>query len=139
MGVPEDQISSFQDPLTWLKYFPPLAKEHLQTFGLKADFRRSFITTEVNPYFDRFIQWQFNTLKARDKIAFGNRLSIFSPIDNQPCADHDRSKGEGVGPQEFTGIKMKLLQPYPESIKSCISGRFLKKTSIHFSSMSSPT
>jgi hypothetical protein len=24
-------------------------------------------------------------------------ISIFSPIDNQPCADHDRSSGEGVG------------------------------------------
>lgn len=42
----------------------------------------------MNPFYDRFIQWQFNTLKKRAKIAFGNRLSIFSPIDNQPCADH---------------------------------------------------
>lgn len=25
------------------------------------------------------------------------------------CADHDRSEGEGVGPQEYTLIKLKLL------------------------------
>lgn len=27
--------------------------------------------------------------------------------------DHDRSTGEGVGPQEYTLIKMKVLEPYP--------------------------
>ena len=26
----------------------------------------------------------------------------------------DRSKGEGVGPQEYTGIKMKVIAPMPE-------------------------
>lgn len=31
--------------------------------------------------------------------------------------DHDRSKGEGVGPQEYTLIKMKAMQPYPEKLK----------------------
>jgi len=31
--------------------------------------------------------------------------------------DHDRSKGEGVGPQEYTLVKMKLVQPYPEKLK----------------------
>lgn len=32
-------------------------------------------------------------------LFFGNRPSIYSPIDKQQCADHDRSSGEGVGPQ----------------------------------------
>jgi leucyl-tRNA synthetase len=70
----------------------------LKDFGLYTDWRRSFITTEVNPFYDSFVRWQFNTLKAKDKIRFGNRPSIFSEIDNQPCADHDRAKGEGVAP-----------------------------------------
>lgn len=30
--------------------------------------------------------------------------------------DHDRSTGEGVAPQEYTLIKLKLEQPYPESL-----------------------
>ena len=37
------------------------------------------------------------------------RYTIYSPKDGQPCMDHDRSSGEGVGPQEYTLIKMKLL------------------------------
>lgn len=31
--------------------------------------------------------------------------------------DHERASGEGVGPQEFTLIKMKALEPYPEKLK----------------------
>jgi leucyl-tRNA synthetase len=35
-----------------------------------------------------------------DKVLFGKRETIFSPRDNQPCADHDRQSGEGVASQE---------------------------------------
>lgn len=83
MGVPESEIHKFQDARHWLTYFPPIATTDLKQFGLSADFRRSFITTDINPYYDSFIRWQFNTLRRRDKIAFGGRLSIFSPLDNQ--------------------------------------------------------
>mmetsp|Transcript_46688 Transcript_46688/g.91875 ORF Transcript_46688/g.91875 Transcript_46688/m.91875 type:complete len:1069 (-) Transcript_46688:57-3263(-) len=116
MGVPENEIARFQDPRYWLGYFPPIAVKDLTQFGLNADFRRAFITTDANPYYDSFIRWQFNTLKAAEKVLFGTRLSIFSPIDNQPCADHDRASGEGVGPQEYTLIKLKLCEPYPPAL-----------------------
>jgi leucyl-tRNA synthetase len=36
-------------------------------------------------------------------------IAIFSPGEDQPCADHDRASGEGVGPQDYTLIKLKLL------------------------------
>ncbi len=32
--------------------------------------------------------------------------------------DHDRSTGEGVGPQEYTLIKMKAMEPLPEKLSS---------------------
>lgn len=37
------------------------------------------------------------------------RYTIYSPKDGQPCMDHDRSSGEGVGPQEYTLILLKVL------------------------------
>jgi leucyl-tRNA synthetase len=37
-------------------------------------------------------------------------MTIYSALDDQACADHDRAKGEGVAPQEYTGIKIKLLE-----------------------------
>jgi leucyl-tRNA synthetase len=49
-------------------------------------------------------------LKANNKITYAKRYTIFSALDNQPCADHDRRSGEGLGPQEYVGIKIELLE-----------------------------
>ena len=38
------------------------------------------------------------------------RLAVFSPKDGQPCADHDRATGEGVGPQDYTLVKLRALE-----------------------------
>lgn len=38
------------------------------------------------------------------------RLAVYSPKDGQPCADHDRASGEGVGPQDYTLIKLQALE-----------------------------
>eukprot|EP01083_Nonionella_stella_P174936 607774_1 len=116
LGVPEEEIASFAEPEKWLSYFPPLGLDHLKRFGLKADFRRAFITTDQNPFYNRFIEWQFNTLHKRGYVKFGKRMSVFSPLDGQPCADHDRASGEGVQPQEYTLIKMKVIPgPTPQT------------------------
>lgn len=50
-------------------------------------------------------------------MKFGKRYSIYSPLDGQPCVDHDRATGEGVGAQEYVLIKMKVVAPYPEKLK----------------------
>jgi len=83
----------------------------MKKFGAGVDWRRSFITTYVNPYYDAFIRWQFETLRAKNKVLFGKRNNVFSLLDGQVCADHDRSEGEGVGPQEYVLIKLEVLAP----------------------------
>lgn len=60
----DKEIEAFQDPLKWLEHFPPIGLTHLKALGLKVDWRRSFITTEANPYYNKFIEWQFLKLKA---------------------------------------------------------------------------
>jgi len=117
MDIPREQVPKFVDPVHWLHYFPPIAKEDLKEMGVKVDWRRSFITTNVNPYYDSFIQWQFHKLKALEKVSFGLRYSVYSPIDGQICADHDRASGEGVGPQEYVLIKMEVLE-LPECLSN---------------------
>ncbi|XP_022084467.1 leucine--tRNA ligase, cytoplasmic-like isoform X2 [Acanthaster planci] len=117
LGISEEEIPQFADSQHWLEYFPPLAKQDLKGMGLKTDWRRTFITTDANPYYDSFVRWHFLTLKKAGKVKFGKRHTIYSPKDGQPCMDHDRQTGEGVGPQEYTLIKMKALKPYPERLK----------------------
>jgi len=109
MGLSDDEIVKFIDANYWLYYFPEKWQNDLIRLGLRADWRRSFITTDINPYYDSFVRWQFIRLKERNKIKYGKRYSIYSPKDNQPCMDHDRSSGEGVEPQEYTLIKIELL------------------------------
>ena len=109
MGVAEEDIGAFARADKWLDYFPQLAREDLRAMGLKIDWRRTFITTEASPWYDAFVRWQFRKLKALQKVKFGKRFSIFSPLDNQICADHDRASGEGVGAQEYTLIRMELV------------------------------
>ena len=50
-------------------------------------------------------------------LPLSSRHTIYSIKDGQPCMDHDRLSGEGVGPQEYTLIKMKALEPFPEKLK----------------------
>jgi len=116
LGLKDEEIKKFANADYWLDYFPPNCKADLQAMGLAVDWRRSFVTTDVNPFYDSFVKWQFVHLKQRDKVKFGKRYTIFSPKDNQPCMDHDRSSGEGVGPQEYTLIKMKALDPLPSKL-----------------------
>lgn len=106
----DEEISKFVDPAHWFHHFPREAMKDLDSFGLGIDWRRAFITTDVNPFYDSFVRWQFLHLKSKNKIKYGKRYSIFSPKDGQPCMDHDRASGEGVAPQEYTLIKVKLLK-----------------------------
>ncbi len=86
------------------------------------DWRRTFITTDVNPFYDSFIRWQFHHLKSRNKIKYGKRYTVYSPKDGQPCMDHDRASGEGVGSQEYTLIKNENSMPS----KKLLSNTFFK-------------
>ena len=136
IGVPRSEIKKFADPLYWTKYFPPIAKvlhafTHIicsalritqvdnNSFGSRIDWRRTMLTTDINPYYDSFVRWQVNKLYKLGKIKFGERYTIYSPKDRQPCMDHDRQDGEGVGPQEYTALRMEVVQ-WSEAVKKAI-------------------
>lgn len=110
LGIPREDVKKFADSTYWLTYFPPLCQKDCNEFGARIDWRRSFITTDVNPYYDAFVRWQMNRLKELGKIKFGERYTIYSAKDGQPCMDHDRQSGEAVNPQEYTAIKIKSLE-----------------------------
>ncbi|GAA6061196.1 hypothetical protein JCM10212_001517 [Sporobolomyces blumeae] len=125
IGVPRSEIKKFADPYHWLKYFPPIAQEDLNSLGSRIDWRRSFITTPANPYYDAFVRWQMNKLHGLGYIKFGKRNTIFSPKDGQPCMDHDRQSGEGVGPQEYMGMKLEVTQfgERAQKVKELVGGK----------------
>ncbi|CAG8973722.1 hypothetical protein HYALB_00006995 [Hymenoscyphus albidus] len=131
LGIPTSEIYRFSDPQYWLEYFPPLCKRDLTNFGARIDWRRSFVTTDANPYYDAFVRWQMNRLKELQKIKFGKRYTIYSPKDGQPCMDHDRSEGEGVGPQDYTALKLKVKEWAPEAGEA-IKGKVPEGSDVFF-------
>lgn len=67
-----------------------------------------------------------NRLYAQKKVKFGKRYTIYSIKDGQPCMDHDRKSGEALGPQEYTGVKLEVLQwgpSVPASFKDAIGSK----------------
>lgn len=118
VGIPREEIHLFADPQYWLEFFPPLCKRDLTNFGARIDWRRQFVTTDANPYYDAFVRWQMVRLKELNKVKFGKRYTIYSIKDGQPCMDHDRSEGEGVTPQEYTALKLKVLEWSPKAAET---------------------
>ena len=108
MGLPESEIPKFSDPMHWIGIFPEAAKEHLSGLGAAVDWRRSFITTELNPPYDAFVKWQFRKLKEGGFVRIDKHPVIWCPKDQAPIGDHDRLEGEGVTPQAFTLLKFPL-------------------------------
>jgi leucyl-tRNA synthetase len=131
LGIPTEEIHLFADPQHWLQYFPPLCQRDLTNFGARIDWRRSFVTTDANPYYDAFVRWQMNRLRELKKIKYGKRYTIYSPKDGQPCMDHDRSEGEGVGPQEYTALKLKVKEWAPDA-EVAIKGKIPEGADVFF-------
>lgn len=133
MGIPENDIYKFTNPIEWIKYFPNLGIEHVKKLGLMVDFRRSFITTNINPFYDSFVRWQFYQLYNRGYLKFGTRNSIYSDSLEIQCQDHDRSIGEGIQNVNFTICKIPyhdgtIYIPYENQFNTIKSG-FVKISS----------
>ncbi|WEW60650.1 cytosolic leucyl tRNA synthetase [Emydomyces testavorans] len=131
LGIPLEEVHKFADPDHWLQYFPPLWIRDLDSLGARIDWRRGFATTDINPYFDSFVRWQMNRLHEMGKIMYGNRYTVYSPKDGQPCMDHDRTEGEGVGPQEYTVLKLKVKEWSPKA-KEIVQGKLEEDANVYF-------
>ena len=107
MGISGELAESLENPKTWTEHFPEHAKNDLQTLGVAVDWRRSFITTSLNPPYDRFIRWQFNQLLKNDYLIKGSFPVVWCPKRETVVGDHDRLSGEGETPQEYTLLKFK--------------------------------
>jgi leucyl-tRNA synthetase len=98
MQVDPTDLVKFIEPEFWIQYFSQRAIQDLNTFDTLIDFSRSFYTTKLNPHYDSFITWQFNLLIKDGLVKKGKRNTIYSILDKQSCADHDRRIGEGCKP-----------------------------------------
>jgi len=104
-GFSDKEIKKFSKPEYWINVFSKKWLKDLKSMGLSIDWRRNFITTSLNPYYDLFIKWQFKKLEEKGYIIKGKHAVVWDSKTNMPVGDHDRIKGEGEVPQEFVLLK----------------------------------
>ena len=110
-GFSDEEVAKFAQPWRFAEVFPPEWRKDVSRLGLGIDWRRQFFTTDRNPWYDRFIRWQFTKLAEGGYVGKGRHPVIWCPKDRQPIADHDRREGEGETPQEYVLVKLRLTAP----------------------------
>ncbi|MCE4618758.1 MAG: leucine--tRNA ligase [Desulfurococcales archaeon] len=108
MGVKDDEIEKFKNPEYWVSYFSKGWREDLKKFGMSIDWRREFHTTSLNPYYSKFIEWQYLKLKEKGLVGKGEHPVVWCPKENKVVGDHDRpDEYAGISPVEAVIIKFK--------------------------------
>ncbi len=107
-GVPEELLEKFTDPAFVTRYYTEENREVVKAMGFSVDWRREFYTTDLHPYYSRFIEWQYITLRNLGYVAKGRHPVVWCPRCESPTGDHDRLVGEGVSPEEYTLVYFKL-------------------------------
>ncbi len=111
-GFTEKEIERLKKPEEWTRVFPLHWEQAYGRMGISYDPRRTFITTSLNPHYDKFIRWQFKKLYDKGYVAKGRHPVVWDPKTNMPVGDHDRTKGEGETPQEFVLLKFKFQDAF---------------------------
>ncbi len=112
MGFTDKDLPAFKEPKHWIDVFSKAAEQDYREFGISIDWRRNFITTDLNPRYSKFIQWQFNKLFEKDLVVQGEHPVVWCPKENAPVGDHARAEGEGEVPEQMVLVKFKLENYY---------------------------
>ncbi|WKT58821.1 class I tRNA ligase family protein [Candidatus Nitrosotenuis chungbukensis] len=85
--VPEDKIKEFVEPVKIADYFHEEIKSGMIEMGYSIDWRREFTT--IDPAYQKFIEWQINTLRKKNLIIQGSHPVGWCPKDQNPVSQHD--------------------------------------------------
>ncbi len=107
-GVPEEDLEKFADPVYMANHYTREGREAAKKIGFSIDWRREFHTTDLEPTYSRFIEWQYETLRDKGYVAIGTHPVVWCPHCQSPTGDHDRLEGEGVSPEEYTLLKFQF-------------------------------
>jgi len=108
--VPDDAIKSFVEPIKIADYFHEEIKAGMVEMGYSIDWRREFTT--IDPVYQKFIEWQINTLKEKNLIIQGSHPVGWCPKDQNPVSQHDTLGDVEPDFTEYILIKFKFDEYY---------------------------
>lgn len=103
--VPEDKIAEFSEPVKIADYFHEEIKAGMIEMGYSIDWRREFTT--IDPFYNKFIEWQFRKLKEGGLVVQGTHPVGWCPRDQNPVSQHDTLGDVEPSFTEYTIIKFK--------------------------------
>jgi len=103
--VPKERLHELETPIGMALYFSEEIKQGMQRMGFSIDWRREFTT--VDPYYSRFIEWQFEKLRQRGYITQGSHPVGWCPRCGNPVGQHDTVGDVEPEIEEFTVIKFR--------------------------------
>ena len=104
--VPDEDIKTFVEPIKIADYFHEEIKAGMIEMGYSIDWRREFTT--IDPVYQKFIEWQINTLRDRNLIIQGSHPVGWCPKDQNPVSQHDTLGDVEPDFTEYILIKFKF-------------------------------
>lgn len=105
-GIPLEILEAIKTPEQVVEYFSKEAEAAMKSIGFSIDWRRKFTTTDS--HYKKFITWQFNLLRGKNKVVKGAHPVRWCPNDQNPVEDHDILRGEDATIIDYTLIKFRL-------------------------------
>jgi len=104
-GIPKAKLAVLETPVAMATYFANEIKAGMKKIGYSIDWRRTFTT--VDPYYSKFIEWQFAKLRQKGYITQGSHPVGWCPHCGNPVGQHDTIGDKEPEIEEFTLIKFK--------------------------------
>lgn len=104
-GVQAEEVKKFADPEYIVDYYRREGIRAFNRIGFSIDWRREFTT--ITKEYNRFIEWQYYTLRDKKYLQKGTHPVIWCPSCESPTGDHDRLVGEGVSPIQYILLKFR--------------------------------
>jgi len=104
--VPDKAIREFAEPVKIADYFHREIKSGMIEMGYSIDWRREFTT--IDPFYNRFIEWQFRKLREGGLVVQGTHPVGWCPKDQNPVSQHDTLGDVEPSFTEYVVIKFRL-------------------------------
>ena len=104
--VADSDIKTFVEPIKIADYFHEEIKSGMIEMGYSIDWRREFTT--IDPVYEKFIEWQINTLRKKNLIIQGSHPVGWCPNDQNPVSQHDTMGDVEPDFTEYILIKFKF-------------------------------
>ncbi len=104
-NVSEEDLEDMKTPMGYASHFIKQYKNNMKKLGFSVDWRREFTTNDQ--HYNRFIQWQYRTLREKELLDKGKHPTKFCTEENNPVTTHDLLEGENVEKQEYTLVKFR--------------------------------